>query len=66
MGLFLGRHDHNVSSSLAAAWSGKLQAPSKRLVWFENSAHEVAVKEPGKTLMSLAHVRPLAERGATH
>ncbi|WP_267224014.1 alpha/beta fold hydrolase [Dyella silvae] len=60
--LFLGRHDHNVSSSLGEAWYGNLQAPSKRLVWFENSAHEVMVEEPGKTLVSLvAYVRPLAD-----
>ena len=59
--LFEGRHDHNVSSSLAAAWFDKGHAPSKKLVWNENSAHEVAVEEPGKTLMSLVtYVRPLA------
>ena len=59
--LFLGRHDHNVSSSVAAAWFAKLQAPGKRLVWFENSAHEVMTEEPGKTLVSLVeYVRPLA------
>ena len=59
--LFLGRHDHNVSSSLGEAWFQKVQAPSKRLVWFENSAHEVMNEEPGKTLISLVrYVRPLA------
>ncbi|SFR95097.1 Lysophospholipase, alpha-beta hydrolase superfamily [Dyella sp. OK004] len=70
--LFLGRHDHNVSSSLGAAWFEKVQAPSKRLVWFEDSAHEVMNEEPGKTLMSLVeYVRPLAgerpdDMGAKH
>ena len=65
--LFLGRHDHNVSSSLAAAWFDKVKAPSKRLVWFENSAHEIAVEEPGKTLMSLVmYVRPLARDADEH
>jgi pimeloyl-ACP methyl ester carboxylesterase len=65
--LFLGRNDHNVSSRLAAAWFEKVQAPSKRLVWFENSAHEMAVEEPGKTLMSLVtYVRPLAGDAPTH
>ncbi|GLQ88282.1 alpha/beta fold hydrolase [Dyella flagellata] len=63
--LFLGRHDYNVSSNVAAAWFGKLQAPSKRLVWFENSAHEVMTEEPGKTLISLVeYVRPLADGGS--
>ncbi|MCL7713688.1 alpha/beta fold hydrolase [Stenotrophomonas mori] len=59
--LFLGRHDYNVSSSLAAEWFEQLQAPSKRLVWFEDSAHEVMNEEPGKTLLSLVrYARPLA------
>lgn len=50
-----------MSSSLAAAWFEKVRAPSKKLVWFENSAHEVVVEEPGKTLISLVmYVRPLA------
>lgn len=61
--LLLGRHDHNVSSALAAEWFETLQAPQKRLVWFEQSAHEVMNEEPGKTLVTLVqHVRPIAER----
>ncbi|GAA3914573.1 alpha/beta fold hydrolase [Luteimonas lutimaris] len=61
--LFLGRHDYNVSSSLAAEWFERVQAPSKRLVWFEDSAHEVMNEEPGKTLLSLVqYARPIAER----
>jgi pimeloyl-ACP methyl ester carboxylesterase len=63
--LFLGRHDYNVSSSLGEAWFNNLHAPAKRLVWFENSAHEVMVEEPGKTLVSLVeYVRPLADENA--
>lgn len=59
--LFLGRHDINVSSTVAAEWFERLQAPSKRVVWFEHSAHEVMNEEPGKTLLSLVQVaRPLA------
>lgn len=61
--LFLGRHDHNVSSATAAAWFERVRAPSKALVWFEHSAHEVMIEEPGKTLLSLVgHARPFAER----
>jgi pimeloyl-ACP methyl ester carboxylesterase len=61
--LFLGRHDVNASSSLAAEWFEKVQAPSKQLVWFENSGHEVMNEEPGKTLLSLIQVaRPIAAR----
>ena len=59
--LFLGRHDHNVSSALAAEWFQTVQAPQKQLVWFEQSAHEVMIEEPGKTLLTLVQlVRPIA------
>lgn len=61
--LFLGRHDYNVSSELAAEWFTTVSAPSKQLVWFEQSAHEVMIEEPGKTLLTLVQqVRPIAER----
>lgn len=61
--LFEGRHDHNVSSELAAQWFATVKAPSKQLVWFEQSAHEVMIEEPGKTLLTLVQqVRPIAER----
>ncbi|HEY0662058.1 MAG TPA: alpha/beta hydrolase [Lysobacter sp.] len=61
--LFSGRHDYNVSSTAGAEWFERLQAPSKTLVWFEQSAHEVMNEEPGKTLVSLVqHARPIAER----
>jgi len=61
--LFEGRNDYNVSSSVAAEWFGRVQAPSKKLVWFEHSAHEVMDEEPGKTLLSLVqYARPFAER----
>lgn len=36
---FLGRHDLNTPSSLAAAYLDSLSAPVKGLVWFEDSAH---------------------------
>ena len=37
--LFLGRHDCNTPSILAAEYLMSMDAPLKRLVWFENSAH---------------------------
>jgi len=38
-----------------------LSAPSKRLVWFENSAHMMYVEEPGRVLMHLVEdARPFA------
>ncbi|NOK05903.1 alpha/beta fold hydrolase [Myxococcus xanthus] len=61
--LFLGRHDHNVSAMVAAEWFAGVKAPSKQLVWFEQSAHELMAEEPGKVLLSLVrHARPIAER----
>ncbi len=62
--LLLGRHDRNVSSHQAALWFDKVRAPSKRLVWFEHSAHEVMIEDPGKTLISLVqYALPLAGEG---
>jgi pimeloyl-ACP methyl ester carboxylesterase len=36
---FLGRHDYNTPSALAAEYLRRIDAPVKRLVWFEDSAH---------------------------
>ncbi|MFC6635755.1 alpha/beta fold hydrolase [Microbulbifer taiwanensis] len=59
--LFLGRHDRNVSSAVTAEWFEKVKAPAKKLIWFEHSAHELMVEEPGKTLVSLVNeVLPIA------
>lgn len=59
--LFEGRHDLNVNAELASRWFERLQAPSKKLVWFEDSAHVVFEEEPGKTLVTLQReVLPLA------
>lgn len=60
--LFNGRHDYNVSQTVAAEWFERVEAPMKQLVWFEHSAHEVMNEEPGKTLVSLVkYALPLAE-----
>ena len=61
--IFNGRHDYNVSASATAEWFAKVKAPSKQLVWFEDSAHEIFNEEPGKTLVSLVkYARPFAEK----
>ncbi len=61
--LILGRHDRNVSSEVAAEWFATVRAPSKRLVWFERSAHHMTSEEPGKLLHTLiTQARPIAER----
>lgn len=44
----LGRFDRHVDAKLAAAYLEALRAPSKRLVWFEASAHNVPFEEPGR------------------
>jgi proline iminopeptidase len=51
--IFAGRYDVNINSQLAAEWFAKVKAPSKRFVWFENSAHLPMTEEPGKFLVSL-------------
>jgi proline iminopeptidase len=66
--LFEGRHDDTTPSEIAAQWLGQVQAPAKKFVWFENSAHMAMVEEPGRYLVHLVQdVRPYAgkSRGAS-
>jgi len=42
----LGRYDRQVDSQLAAEYFWTLDAPTKELIWFENSAHNVPFEEP--------------------
>lgn len=59
--MFMGRHDYTTPSAPTAAWLEQVDAPYKRGVWFEHSAHMIPWEEPGKTLISLLeYVRPLA------
>jgi pimeloyl-ACP methyl ester carboxylesterase len=59
--ILAGRYDYTTPSEPVAAWFKRLQAPSKRWVWFENSAHMMYGEEPGKVLVHLVEdVRPLA------
>ena len=44
--LFLGRHDWNTPPSLAEAWLSGISAPSKGILWFEDSAHCPSFEEP--------------------
>lgn len=44
----LGRYDYNCPSSLVADYYDFLQAPSKELVWFTESAHAGCWEEPQK------------------
>jgi pimeloyl-ACP methyl ester carboxylesterase len=45
---FLGRRDHWVPPETSVAYFDALIAPSKTLIWFEESAHEPFVDEPAK------------------
>lgn len=42
----LGRYDWHVPSVAAAEYFAQLQAPKKRLIWFEESAHNPPFEEP--------------------
>jgi proline iminopeptidase len=61
--IFAGRNDRTVNSTVAKQWFDRVHAPSKQFVWFENSAHEILIEEPGKLLLTLVEkVRPIAAR----
>ena len=56
---FLGRKDHWVPPETSVAYFDALTAPSKQLVWFEESGHEPFVDEPAKFNAAMAElVRP--------
>jgi proline iminopeptidase len=55
-----GRHDRGTSSELVKQWHAAVKAPSKKLIWFEESSHMVYEEEPGKLLVALVNeVLPL-------
>jgi pimeloyl-ACP methyl ester carboxylesterase len=57
---FLGRHDHWVPPETSVAYFDALTAPSKMLVWFEESGHEPFVDEPAKFNAAMVElVRPI-------
>ena len=53
---FLGRYDYNEPSELAAAYLQALSAPSKKLVWFDESAHFPFLEEPAKFAAEMTRV----------
>ncbi|MCL1633262.1 alpha/beta hydrolase [Luteimonas sp. SX5] len=58
--LLHGRHDLNASAELAGRWFEKIQAPSKKMVWFDYSGHMIFEEEPGRFMLSLVRdVLPL-------
>lgn len=57
---FIGRHDHVIAPETSVAYFNVLTAPSKMLVWFEESAHEPPFEEPSKFNAAMADlVKPL-------
>src|SRR3546814_14969411 len=59
--MFMGRHDYTTPSQPTADWLARVDAPYKRGVWFQRSAHLIPWEEPGKLLVSLLEtLRPLA------
>jgi pimeloyl-ACP methyl ester carboxylesterase len=63
--LFLGRHDHNTPSSIAASYLERLRAPMKGLVWFEQSAHFPFFEEPARFAAELARAEYQVRVGAS-
>lgn len=58
---FLGRKDHWVPPETSVAYFEALRAPTKKLVWFEQSGHEVFADEPAKFNEAMLEiVRPVA------
>lgn len=62
----LGRHDWHVPAVLAARYFATIHAPSKRLVWFEHSAHNPPFEEPRAFVRAVVrYVLPLATTRTT-
>ena len=51
-----GRHDYNTPSAIAKEWFDLLDAPYKKWVWFEDSAHSPDVEEPEKWSATLDEI----------
>lgn len=61
--MFVGAHDYTTFHNLAVQWFDKLQAPSKRLVVFADSAHMIMLEQPGRFLVHLVtDVLPYAQQ----
>ena len=58
--LFVERHDHWVAPGISVAYFAVLGAPSKRLVWFEESGQEPFVDEAARFNAEMVElVRPV-------
>jgi pimeloyl-ACP methyl ester carboxylesterase len=60
---FLARKDHFVPAETSVAYYDALTTPSKHLVWFEESGHELFADEPAKFNTSMIElVSPIVHR----
>jgi len=53
---FAGRHDFNTPSQLVAKYAEHVDAPAKRVIWFEESGHSPPWEEPEAFRARLAEV----------
>jgi esterase/lipase len=53
---FLARKDHFVPAETSVTYYDALTAPSKRLVWFDESGHELFADEPAKFNASMVRL----------
>ena len=61
----LGRHDWHVPSVVSAQYFDSIEAPCKRLVWFEQSAHNPPFEQPDKFVdVMVDTVLPAVRAGA--
>jgi pimeloyl-ACP methyl ester carboxylesterase len=61
---FIGRKDHWIPAEASLAYIDALTAPSKEVVWFDESGHETFADEPAKfNATMLERVRPAAVAG---
>jgi len=60
-----GRHDQVAPPEAAARFLTTLTAPTKRLAWFDHSAHMPHYEEPGPFRSPLAEVRGTYQQHAS-
>lgn len=58
---FLGRNDHWVPVEISVEYFDRLTAPTKRILWFEESGHEPFLDEPDKFNAAMAQSAPPAQ-----
>ncbi|MHA6204959.1 alpha/beta fold hydrolase [Dyella soli] len=61
--VYVGQHDYTTAHELSEKWFDDIQAPSKRLVSFADSAHMMMQEQPGRFLTHLVNdALPLAQK----